>query len=147
MSDFTNFPVALFIGGRSTLNLVFLMKGDVALHLYETPIAPDQLIRRVDDSWVKISASVPDSHQLRWWLRGFGPNVEVLRPKALRREFENDTASLKRLYSDRIERRLADKAKSSSTESQRLRFQDLAIDKSEYQDILSTDECVLSALQ
>ncbi len=136
-----------FLRSRLTLNLVFLMKSDVALHLNETPIAPDQLIRRVDNSWVKVTASVPDSQQLRWWLRGFGPNVEVLRPKALRREFENDVTALKSLYSDRLERRLADEAESSSTDSKKLRFQDLAIDRNEYQDILSTDECVLNALQ
>ena len=36
-----------------------------------------------------------DSHQLRWWLKGFGAQLEVPEPQALRQEFKEMAASLK----------------------------------------------------
>lgn len=34
-----------------------------------------------------LEATVPDDTQLRWWLKGFGDQVEVIGPKQLRDEF------------------------------------------------------------
>ena len=35
-----------------------------------------------------MTATVPDSQQLRWWLLGQGAGIEVLEPVALRRELQ-----------------------------------------------------------
>ncbi|WP_125199813.1 YafY family protein [Guyparkeria sp. SCN-R1] len=53
-------------------------------HLHETPIADDQHLARTDDDRLELIANVKDTHQLRWWLRGFGPDVEVIEPAEIR---------------------------------------------------------------
>ena len=53
-------------------------------HLHETPIADDQHLARTDDDRLGLIANVKDTHQLRWWLRGFGPDVEVIEPTEIR---------------------------------------------------------------
>jgi predicted DNA-binding transcriptional regulator YafY len=42
--------------------------------------------------------TVLDTAQLRWWLRGFGPDVEVIEPRALRDEFSADARKLAARY-------------------------------------------------
>ncbi len=60
---------------------------DAALHLYETPLSEDQRLEEVNAGYVRVTATVKDSQQLRWWLLGFGSNVRIVRPKALFDEF------------------------------------------------------------
>lgn len=52
----------------------------------------------VDEDTVQLEAEELDSRQLRWWLRGFGADVEVLEPANLRAEFKELAKDLKRLY-------------------------------------------------
>lgn len=66
------------------MKLVMRMEVPAAEHLYDTPLSEDQVI--IDDKregWVRISATVHDTSQLRWWLLGFGGQVEVVRPRDL----------------------------------------------------------------
>lgn len=57
-------------------------------HLKETPLSDDQRITRDDGQGaITLEATVADTHELRWWLQGFGAEVEVLGPTHLRREF------------------------------------------------------------
>lgn len=68
---------------------------DACYHLHETPLSEDQSITTSKDGRMLIKATVSDTQQLRWWLLGFGNNVEVLRPKKLREEMRqivNDMA-------------------------------------------------------
>jgi len=51
-----------------------------AAHLYETPLSEDQTIEDEDAEHVIVTATVRDTTQLQWWLRGFGNLVEVLEP-------------------------------------------------------------------
>lgn len=68
-------------------------------HLRETPLTPDQQIEAANqDSWVRLKATVPDTAQLRWWLLGFGDQVEVLEPASLREEFTSMAQSLHGIY-------------------------------------------------
>lgn len=55
-------------------------------HLRETPLSQEQIIRDEDQGVMQVTADVIPSEALRWWLQGFGANVEVLAPKWLRRE-------------------------------------------------------------
>lgn len=67
-------------------------------HLKETPLSLDQQIEPDQADWVRLQATVPDTAQLRWWLLGFGDQVEVLEPSTLRDEFANMTQSLHSTY-------------------------------------------------
>lgn len=55
-----------------------------AVTLRETPLRPEQtLVEQPDGHWV-LGARIPDTQQLRTWLLGHGPLVEVLGPPELR---------------------------------------------------------------
>jgi len=56
-------------------------------HLYETPISKRQTIRKTKDGYLLVEASVNDDMELRFWIRAFGGEVEVIKPKSLRDEF------------------------------------------------------------
>jgi predicted DNA-binding transcriptional regulator YafY len=81
---------------RITLKL--RMAEDRALHLKETRLHPDQVWADVGDGTVEITAQVHDSLQLRFWLNGFGADVEVLEPLELREEFAGQARQLARYY-------------------------------------------------
>ena len=69
------------------LELLARFDPDAASHLYETPLSEDQILIECEDGRVELRATVMDSLQLRWWLRGFGQWVEVIEPVELREEF------------------------------------------------------------
>lgn len=89
------FPVA---EGKKTIRLAFRMKEEVAHHLYESPLSQDQKIKSDQKGWVRITASVKNPQQLRWWLLGFGDKVEVLAPEELRSEFVDIVEGLRQIY-------------------------------------------------
>ncbi len=69
-----------------------------AYHLFETPLADDQVLRAEGAKHMLLKATVDDSAELRWWLLGFGDGVEVLSPKRLRQEFRSVAIKLGALY-------------------------------------------------
>lgn len=71
----------------TTIELEVLFERATAAHLYETPLSVDQRLTPADDGRVRLQATVVDTLQLRWWLLGFGAQVEVIAPRALREEF------------------------------------------------------------
>jgi predicted DNA-binding transcriptional regulator YafY len=80
-----NIPIALrFTGGA----------GD---HLLESPMADDQTCH-VDGDRLEVRGTVILSQRLRWWVRSFGSNVEVLEPASLRAEFAADAQAVADLY-------------------------------------------------
>lgn len=64
-------------GEGKRIKLVFKIKKLYGNHLLETKLSSDQVVRAVDD-WLEITATVVDTAQLTWWLRGFGENAVVL---------------------------------------------------------------------
>ncbi len=71
-----------------------------AQHLYETALGQDQtLTEEPDTQTVLLEATVLDTEELRWWLLGFGDQVEVLEPGALRAVFRGMAERLYREYS------------------------------------------------
>jgi predicted DNA-binding transcriptional regulator YafY len=68
------------------IKLKALFNKFAAEHLYDTPLSKDQVITDHSEHLMQLTASVPMTEQLKWWLLGFGDNVEVLAPKALRTE-------------------------------------------------------------
>jgi predicted DNA-binding transcriptional regulator YafY len=73
--------------GKDTIRLKALFARSEAAYLYETPPPGTVSLTDHDAETVLLEAELPDSLQLRWWLKGFGDNVEVLEPRKLRREF------------------------------------------------------------
>ena len=69
-----------------------------AFHLHETPLSDDQQIELLNNDLVRVTASVTDTQQLRWWLLGFGSQVEVLDPPHLRAEFVQLAQEMASLY-------------------------------------------------
>ena len=80
------------------IKLVVRFTTPAAEHLWETPLSLDQQIEPDQPGWVRVQATVPDTAQLRWWLLGFGDQVEVLEPTSLRGTFVNMSQSLHGIY-------------------------------------------------
>ncbi|KAF0163575.1 MAG: hypothetical protein FD157_2905 [Rhodocyclaceae bacterium] len=72
----------------------------VAIHLQESPISEDQTIRDSDEDNILLRGTVPDTMELRLWLKSFGDDVAILKPVALRKEFRDMADNLKDYYSD-----------------------------------------------
>jgi predicted DNA-binding transcriptional regulator YafY len=85
LDKFTSSELSFPIGDSIELKAVFSRKPDFE-RLRETPISEDQKITEKDGGWL-LQATVSDSYQLRWWLKGFGDRVEVMGPSSLRQEF------------------------------------------------------------
>ena len=69
-----------------------------ALHLEETPISPDQKITPIDEERVKVEATLTIKDSVKWWLLGFGHQVEVIKPEALRQEMAHTVAKMYKSY-------------------------------------------------
>ena len=68
------------------IRLEMLCDESSAAYLGETPLSEDQQIGPEEEGWVRISATVNDTWQLRWWLLSKGSGIEVLSPEGLRTE-------------------------------------------------------------
>lgn len=84
------------LGGM--LKLKALFDKDAVPYLYETKLSPNQKLTEKPEGKVMLEATVRDDRQLRWWLKGFGNNVEVIGPKQLREEFVEMAAELAGMY-------------------------------------------------
>ncbi len=71
---------------KKQIQLVALFDEHPIRHLQESLLSKDQTIEEQPDGRYKVTASVADTEQLRWWLQGYGGRVEVLEPKGLREE-------------------------------------------------------------
>ena len=71
-----------------------------ASHLLETPSGVDQVVKDLENGWTEISVSVPNTSQLRWWLRGFGPDVVVEGPDGLVAEFKAESRVMAEHYAN-----------------------------------------------
>lgn len=69
-------------GNGERITLKFLITKNAGLHLLESPLSKDQIVKELDQHY-EITATVVESDLLRRWLRGFGRAVTVLEPKGL----------------------------------------------------------------
>lgn len=81
------------------LRLKVRLDSQAAFHLRESKLSADQKLEGIDEASVILTATVADSSEIRWWLLGFGDQVEVLEPAELRREFTAIVDNLKKFYS------------------------------------------------
>lgn len=87
-----------FAKSNNKLRLDVLFSRKAGSHLLETPLSEDQVVSETKDGRLRIKATVLDTRQLRWWLLGFGQEVEALGPKGLRGEFSEMAAELAGIY-------------------------------------------------
>jgi predicted DNA-binding transcriptional regulator YafY len=66
-------------------------------HLYETPLSSNQKIYN-SKGYTILEAQVDNDMDLRFWIRGFGDNVEVLTPLSLRKEFQKLANNISEMY-------------------------------------------------
>lgn len=74
-------------GKRIVVTLKF-DKG-AGLHLIESPLSEKQTTIETENH-IEITANVMDTMQLRWWILGFGSNIEVVSPANLKAEILNE---------------------------------------------------------
>lgn len=97
LAEYTNTELSFPIGTDIKLQAFFSKKSDIE-RLREAPLSDDQKIAERNGGW-SLQATVSDSHQLRWWLRGYGDRVEVVGPEKLRQEFVDMALGLVKRYS------------------------------------------------
>lgn len=67
------------------IKLKMLLTSFYAAHIRESRLSEDQQLEdSIEPGWVLVTATVRDTDLLRWWLRGYGEQVEVLEPRRLR---------------------------------------------------------------
>ncbi len=84
------------VGEQIRLEAIF--NREAAFHLHETPLSADQMITDLDEARAIVRATVHDTAELRWWLLGFGAQVEVVVPVTLREEFREMALGMAALY-------------------------------------------------
>jgi len=86
------------VGG--SIKLKARISNQVAIHLQERPLHEDQTLTECDDGDYILESTTQDTNELRWWLLGFGSNVEVLKPSELREEFWKISQQMHTTYSE-----------------------------------------------
>jgi predicted DNA-binding transcriptional regulator YafY len=74
----------LDFGNGKKIRLRLLFYGGAGDHLYESPLSVDQRIEDRGAGTIEITATVPHTPQLEWWIEGFCAEVQVLEPEGMR---------------------------------------------------------------
>lgn len=85
---------------KKPIALELEVTGDVRIHLEERELSADQRITPIGNDRYQVKASVMLTGELRWWLLGYGPEIEVVRPRALRRDVAAAIAKAHAMYGD-----------------------------------------------
>ncbi len=64
-------------GEGKRIRLTFRITKNAGLQLLESPLSTDQQVKELADHF-EISATVVDTAQLQWWLRGFGDALQLV---------------------------------------------------------------------
>lgn len=70
-----------FSTGRM-VDLVFRLPRLAGVHLTESPLSVNQTVVETEDGY-QLTATVAESEQLKWWLRGFGRDLQLISPQGL----------------------------------------------------------------
>lgn len=85
-------------GSNEPIKLVARFYKPVAMHLLDAPLAEGQFIDEVDEYHLQLTATVPHTAQLQWWLQSFASEVEVIEPPELREAMAEQAEWLVRKY-------------------------------------------------
>ena len=69
-----------------------------AAHLIETPLNSSQKTIRQSDGRLLVSGRMTDTLQFEQWLLSFGPDVEIIAPKKLRKKFQQKISKMYSIY-------------------------------------------------
>ena len=69
-------------GEGKRIRLSFRITKNAGLQLLESPLSTDQQVKELADHF-EISATVVDTAQLQWWLRGFGEQASNVRRRTI----------------------------------------------------------------
>ena len=70
-------------GNGKLIRLSFQIDKETGAHLLESQLSADQVVKEMPDTY-RITATIVDSDQLDWWLRGFGDAVSGIRKTAVK---------------------------------------------------------------
>ena len=85
------------MGESKTINLVLRLDQRSAVGVSECPISERQSLEAAGDGFV-LKAVVPNTLEIRQWIRSMGQCAEVLEPGFLREEFKEEAAALAKRY-------------------------------------------------
>jgi len=85
---------------HQTIPIKFKIAAFMKQLLQETPISLDQHISEMENENEQylLVATVSNTEQLRWWIRSFSTNIEVLEPQELRAELAAEAKALNKMY-------------------------------------------------
>ena len=98
IDDYLDKESLSFLRTEKKIKIELLFRGNTGFHLSETPVSKDQKYKEEKNGKIRISGTVADTEQLRWWILGFGENVEVIKPKILRDEISNRIKLVSAIY-------------------------------------------------
>jgi predicted DNA-binding transcriptional regulator YafY len=87
-----------FLMSNNEINLELVFTKQSGFHLMETPLNKEQKINNTKDGKLRVRARVADTSELRFWISGFGADVEVIKPQFLREEFIQRSKKYKEMY-------------------------------------------------
>ena len=99
IDDYLDKESLSFLRTEKKLKVELLFRGNTGFHLSETPVSKDQKYKEEKNGKIRISGTVADTEQLRWWILGFGENVEVIKPSTLRDEIALRVKLVNAIYS------------------------------------------------
>ena len=99
IDDYLDKESLSFLRTEKKLKVELLFRGNTGFHLSETPVSKDQKYKEEKNGKIRISGTVADTEQLRWWILGFGENVEVIKPLTLRDEIALRVKLVNAIYS------------------------------------------------
>jgi predicted DNA-binding transcriptional regulator YafY len=80
------------------LKLELIFDRHAGYKLLEFKLSPDQKVTELGDDKLKVTATVRDNQEIRWWLLDFGDKVEILKPASLRKEFREIANNMTKMY-------------------------------------------------
>jgi predicted DNA-binding transcriptional regulator YafY len=83
---------------KKNINIKLKFSKVAGSHLRETPISTSMDIDDSKDGYIIVEDSVTNNSELRWWIRAFGDDVEVIKPASLRNEFKKISQRMVKLY-------------------------------------------------
>lgn len=84
---------------QGKIRLVARFSAEAGGHLRETPVSKNQELLDIEGTCqLELRVTVESDETLRWWLLGFGSQVEVLEPAALREEMREELLSAVQRY-------------------------------------------------
>lgn len=86
---------------QEPIQLKVLFENNIAKHLAETPLNEEQKLTPQDENWTLLETNIHETLELRWWLQGFGDNIEVLEPASLREKFKQVATNINQIYSSK----------------------------------------------